>query len=259
MNRFKARLAAGAPAVAMWFTTPWAAALEPAAADGLDAALIDMEHTSLGLAAVENLCLVARLAGVTPLVRPPALGSDAVGRLLDCGAEGIVFPQVSDRAAAERARRSLRYPPDGTRGWGPNARQALADPATVRSRAYADAADDDLVSVFLIESVEGAEHVEEILDAGRPDAVAFGWSDHLVELDFDVAGTVRAAERVHAACHARGIGVALYPGPHHGLPAGTGERPWYPGCFMIAGMDSQLLGAAVRGALVKARAALPAP
>jgi 4-hydroxy-2-oxoheptanedioate aldolase len=258
VSSFKARLARGEPAVAFWMTEARPALLEPVAAAGLDAVLIDMEHTSLGLRDVEDLCRVARLAGVTPVVRPPRADSEAVGRLLDCGAEGIVFPQVVDAAGAERARRSLRYPPDGTRGWGPNARQLLADPATIRSRAYADAADADLLSLFLIESSEGVRNVEQILDAGRPDAVAFGWSDQMVELDFDLGATVAAASRVHEACRARGIGVALYPGPHHGLAAGTGEVPWYPGCFMIAGMDAQLLTAAARDAIVSARAAQPA-
>ena len=55
----------------------------------------------------------------TPLVRVPGVGADLVKPVLDCGALGVVFPQVATRADAEATVQAVRYAPEGRRGYGP--------------------------------------------------------------------------------------------------------------------------------------------
>ena len=55
----------------------------------------------------------------TPIVRVPGVGADLVKPVLDCGALGVVFPQVATRAEAEATVRAVRYAPAGRRGYGP--------------------------------------------------------------------------------------------------------------------------------------------
>lgn len=262
-NRFKRILADGLPATAMWVTVPWPSIMEILGNRGLDAAFVDMEHTSFGLDLAQALFTSAQLAGVTPLVRPSEVTPAKVSRLLDAGAEGIVFPHIDDRAEAAEARRMLAYPPAGSRGWGgSHTRRAMWDGPTasaamaasegedrgVFSADYVERATNELVAIFSIESVRGVENVDEILDAGRPDAVSFGWGDFSVEVGFDAARCRDALRKVDSACQARGIGVAVPPGD---IP----ER-YYPGCYVMAGIDSLILSQALGDALVHARTEL---
>ena len=253
-NRFKRLIQAGEPATAMWVTIPWPPVLEILGAHGLDSALIDLEHATFGLDLVEPMLVSAELAGITALVRPASLDPSQVGRILDAGAQGIVFPRVDDRADAELAWKSLRYPPLGVRGWGgSHTRHAMWQGAAgvaalrgttdsergVYTREYVTKSSSDVVSVFLIESLRGVENVEEILDVGKPDLVCFGWGDYSVEVDFDLPRCQAAATRVYDECRNRGIGVSVSVGQ-------SAAEGFYPGCFTIVGIDSILMSEAFR-------------
>jgi 2-keto-3-deoxy-L-rhamnonate aldolase RhmA len=164
-----------------------------------------------------------------------------VTRLLDLGVSGIVFPMIESAAQAEAARRALRYPPSGTRGWGGSHVRYVrwTGPEALRTADYLDAAGECLLSIFLIETPAGAGAIEEILDAGAPDAVIFGWGDFGVAVGFDPAASRTAAERVYRACRARDVGVARDP-------AAQLAPDFYPGCFTVAGVDSTLISDALR-------------
>lgn len=261
-NRFTSLLSSGEPALAVWVTIPWPSVLEIAGAWGIDAAIIDLEHTSMGLESLEHMLVAAQRAGVTPIVRPPDLEQTRTGRILDAGAEGILFPRIDDGDAAEGARRSLRHAPEGTRGWGgAHTRHALWQGSSaidgqlpqdrgVYSQEYVDKAARDVACGFLIESVAGVENIDDILDRGQPDVVDFGRGDFSVEVGFDDSRCDRAFERVYNACRDRGIGVNIAPKQL--------ARWYFPGCYSVVGMDSLLLSKAIEGAARDARGALAA-
>lgn len=261
-NRFKSLLGAGQPALAVWVTIPWPSVLEIAGAWGIDAAIIDLEHTSMGLESLEHMLVAAQRADVTPIVRPPDLEGTGVGRILDAGAGGILFPRVEDGDAAELARRSLRHAPDGTRGWGgAHTRHALWQGSSaiegqlpsdrgVYSQEYVDKAASDVVSGFLIESVRGVENIEDILDRGRPDVVDFGRGDFSAEVGFDDRRCDEAFEHVFRACRARDIGMNIAPQQV--------DTRYFPGCYSVIGMDSLLLSHSLERAASDARSALAA-
>src|SRR5579862_4848043 len=95
-NRLKALLSKGDPALVFWVSIPWPPIMEIAGACGIDAALIDLEHTTTSLESVQNLIVAAQLAKITPLVRPPSHERSTISRILDAGAEGIVFARIED-------------------------------------------------------------------------------------------------------------------------------------------------------------------
>ncbi len=224
----------------LWITLSSPNVVEIAGAAGFDAVIIDLEHASFGLEAVEAMTIAAELAGMTVLARPGGGGLSDVARLLDLGVSGIVFPMVASDKQAAAARAALRYPPGGTRGWGGShvRRTRWTVPERQRTQAYLDAVDESVLSIFLIETPEGADGIEEILEAGAPDAVIFGWGDYGVAVGFDQAAARAAAERVYSACRARGVGVAIDP-LQQLVP------DFYPGCFTVAGVDSTLISAAL--------------
>lgn len=261
-NRFREALAAGRRAVAMWVTTPWIGVIDVLGAAEVDAAFIDLEHVSYGLEEAEHLIVACEAARVSPVVRPSGIDPDEVARILDAGAQGIIFPQVETVEQAELAVRCLRYPPRGVRGWGgAHTRYAVwgggyaADffagrlpAAGVYCREYVEKAEGDALVVLLVETVAGVERIDHIAAVPGIDAVIFGWGDYSVEVDFDSARCRRAADAVHRACRRRGVGVALAPG-----------EEFYDGCFGLAGVDSMHMSSALTAAVGRTRADLRAP
>lgn len=259
-NRFKATLAAGRPALAMWLTTPWSAVPEIVGRAGLDAAFIDLEHVSHGIDEAERLIIACEAAGMSPLIRPARIDPSDISRLLDAGAHGIVFPQVESLEDAELAVRCTRYRPEGLRGWG-GAHTRLAgwrggyaadlfagarsDPG-VYTDEYVRMAHDHAAVVLIVETTRGIERIEEIATVEGVDAIVFGWGDYAVEAGFDREACRHAASAVYATAQKRGIGVALSPGD-----------AFYPGCFILAGVDSLHMSAALVAAVEAARKAFP--
>jgi 2-keto-3-deoxy-L-rhamnonate aldolase RhmA len=257
-NRFRAALRnGGPPPVAMWITLQSPNVVELVGAQGVDTVILDLEHTSSTSADMHSLIVAAQLAGMTALVRPAGIDHHEIGRLLDTGAEGIVFPMVSSAAEAAAAARAVRYPPAGSRGWaGAHARHVRwtgsrpdGDGYRLLSQEFVTAADESVATVFMIENRAGVDHLGDILDAGSPDAVIFGWADFTVEAEFDAARVAAARETVYSTCRARGVGIAISVVPRD-------KVEYYPGCFFSAGVDATITSEAVGARLSEVRAAI---
>jgi 4-hydroxy-2-oxoheptanedioate aldolase len=260
-NSFKQALSGAQPPITMWVTTSWLGVIETLGAAGADAAIIDLEHVSYGLEEAERLIVSCEAAGISPLVRPPGLEPELISRVLDAGAQGIVFAQVEDAEQAALAISCLRYRPHGIRGWGgAHTRYAgwqggyagdllsSGRGGGVYTTEYVQKACDDVVAILLVETVRGVEQIDAIAAVPGVDAVIFGWGDYSVEVGFDGERCRTAAAAVRAACHGQGVGVALTPG----------EAP-YPGCFRIAGVDSLHMSAGLTMAVQAARGEAEVP
>src|SRR5438105_9884354 len=86
---------------------------------GLDWLTIETEHNGLDAAEVEHLLRAADNTEAVPIVRVPSADHVYIQRALDTGAQGVMVPLVRSAAEAERIVRTTRYPPDGTRSFGP--------------------------------------------------------------------------------------------------------------------------------------------
>lgn len=86
-----------------------------AKATGHHSVLIDLEHSAMSLDTAAQLAAAAGDLGMTPLVRVPEREYGAIGRLLDCGAQGIVAPRIDTAAEARTVSRACRFPPRGQR------------------------------------------------------------------------------------------------------------------------------------------------
>ena len=72
-----------------------------AATAGFDTIYVDVEHNTLSIDAVCQICVSALQCQITPLVRVPANSPEFICRLLDGGAMGVIAPHVR---SAEEAR-----------------------------------------------------------------------------------------------------------------------------------------------------------
>ena len=95
----------------------------------------------------------------------PATRPELVKPVLDCGALGVVFPQIATRAEAEATVQAVRYAPAGRRGYGPT---YAALRWGLPNLEYLKAANEAVLNVVLIESLAGVDALDEILNVRRP-------------------------------------------------------------------------------------------
>jgi 2-keto-3-deoxy-L-rhamnonate aldolase RhmA len=73
------------------------------AAAGFQWAFLDTEHGGFDLETIQDICRVASMAGLCPIVRVADLQYSLVARAFDVGAQGVIFPRVESPELLERA------------------------------------------------------------------------------------------------------------------------------------------------------------
>ena len=148
------------------------------------------------------MSVAALSVGVTPIAR---VGTDQfyqAARLLDAGAQGIIFPHVDDAKRAKQAAMATKYPPLGSRSLGGLMAQAefanAADPASMA------ALNRETLTIVMIETQQGLDNAAEIAKVDGVDALLIGTND--LSADLGIPGKfgddkIAAAYRtVAAAC-----------------------------------------------------------
>jgi 4-hydroxy-2-oxoheptanedioate aldolase len=115
-NPFLSALRSGKPQIGLWVSLCSPFAAEVVAGAGFDWVLIDMEHSPNEYTTVLNQLQVFAAYDTTPVIRPDWNDAVKVKRLLDIGAQGLLFPMVQNPAEAAAAVAAVRYPPHGVRG-----------------------------------------------------------------------------------------------------------------------------------------------
>ena len=161
-------------------TIPSAVVSQAIAAAGADAVVIDMEHGALDHASVH--AMIAATAGTrcAPLVRVAENDAAQVKRMLDLGAEGIVFPLIRTVEDARRAVASLRYPPNGTRGFGPFIAQSRWGSSMP---TFAADTENKLVCCLLIETAEAVDNIDAILAVDGVDCAVTALFDAIRQIE----------------------------------------------------------------------------
>ena len=175
---------------------PSAVATQSLAAGGADVVLIDQEHGPVGPESMH--AMIASTAGTTcsPWVRVAGRDEGLVKAALDAGAEGIVFPLVTDAESAAECVSLVTYPPEGRRGWGPFVAHArwgvgLLDYLAVRGR--------ETICTILIETRSAVDHLEAICEVEGIDCLTIAPFDLSTELG--VSGQLDAPEVLEAVDH----------------------------------------------------------
>lgn len=185
---------------------PSAMVTQSIAAAGSDAVIIDFEHGAIDYATAHAMIAATAGTSCAPLVRVSENDPVQVKRALDMGAEGIVFPMIRTADDARRAVASLRYPPVGTRGFGPFMAQnrwqkSLTD--------YRDMADGNVVSILLVETKDGVDNINEICAVPGVDMIIPARFDLSTDLgvsgQFDHPKLVAAIARIEKVAHKAGI------------------------------------------------------
>jgi 2-keto-3-deoxy-L-rhamnonate aldolase RhmA len=177
------------------------------AAAGFQWAFVDMEHGGFDLESVQDICRVANLAGLCPIIRVGDLQYTLVARALDCGAQGIIFPRVESVELLERAVSWTKFPPVGIRGYGLTTAAVNYEGATMPE--IIDHVNANTMVVIQIETKKAVDMREELLAVPGIDAVMIGPADLSISLgvpgEFLHPLMVEAMEQVRDTCIRRGI------------------------------------------------------
>lgn len=182
MNRrsFKNEIRQGKKLMGTWVQMGSPEVVEMVGLAGFDFAVIDTEHSYFGVETSENLVRAADAVGLIPFIRVSRKDPTLIMKALDTGAKGFVYPGVLCRQDAEEAVSASKYPPTGTRGACPFVRGA--GHVCRNWDEYAKYANEDLVTILLVEGQEGVENFEEIISVSGVDVIMMGPFDLSVSL-----------------------------------------------------------------------------
>jgi 2-keto-3-deoxy-L-rhamnonate aldolase RhmA len=173
---------------------------------GFDWMFIDGEHSSIEADTAAQIAAASLAVGVTPVVRVAGLEHWHASRMLDNGAQGIVFPHIDSADEARRAMNACRYPPLGKRSMGGGLQQLgfAAMPVGEAARIV----NEETLVVVMIESPQGVENAEAIAAVPGIDALLIGTNDFCFECgipgQFEHPKVVDAYRKVIAACRKHG-------------------------------------------------------
>ncbi|MDP6356372.1 MAG: aldolase/citrate lyase family protein [Planctomycetota bacterium] len=184
-NRVKAILKEGKATIGSGISLPDPFVAEVMGQVGFDFLIIDLEHSPLTTSELQTIFIALRDSQSTKIVRSPWNDPVWVKRILDLGAEGIIFPWISSREECEQAVASTKYPPVGIRGWGPRRAARLSNDAG----EYFAKANDNILVFAQIENSGAVGNLDEILSTPGLDGIMIGPADlsasygHLMDRD----------------------------------------------------------------------------
>ncbi|WP_216913232.1 HpcH/HpaI aldolase family protein [Nocardia noduli] len=212
VNVIQRAFSEGRPSYGIWVAGPSQLAAEALGRGPLDWVLLDMQHGGIDASNLLPMIQAVELGGGASLVRVATNESSLITRALDLGAIGVVVPMVSTAQQARSAAAAVRYPPHGTRSFGP-----------IRNFYGVEAAAASVTCLVMIETAEGLENVAEIAATPGVDGLFVGPMDLGLALGVGLNGTDPANEtvseaiaKVVAAAEANGIFVGVAGmGPDH--------------------------------------------
>src|SRR4051812_13931840 len=169
---------------------------------GADFALLDTEHSGVGIETVKTQVAASRGLDIVPMVRVPGCHYHLIAPMLDAGAMGIMVPMVETEGQARQIASWCRYPPAGVRG-------------SAFGMAHDDYAGGDVVEkmrianertlvIALVETARGIANIDRIMAV---EGIDIGWLGHFdltasmgIARQFDHPDFLRAVDALVAAC-----------------------------------------------------------
>jgi len=206
-NTVKEKLASGKPAIGTWLSLASWVSAEYMAHIGFDWLVVDTEHSPVGFETTVQCFQAICTTSTIPMARVAWNDPMLMKRLLDAGAMGLVIPMVNSPEEAERAVKSMKFPPEGFRSLG-------GGRATVYGSDYLAQANDEIAVIVQIEHIDAVNKTAEILAVMGVDACFIGPND--------LAGSMGLKPDIHCSHpeHNAAVMKVLEASKKAGKPAG---------------------------------------
>ena len=175
-NKVKERLRQGKIAVSLNISRLRTVEIpQIAEACGFHWVFIDLEHSTMDLDVAGQICAASLPTGVSTIVRVPEGDVTRATRILDSGAQGVIFPHVQNANDAKSFSEACRFPPIGTRSLnygGPQLEYESLPPSEVM-----EGINTETLMVMMIETPEAVNNVADIAAVSGVDVLLVGGSD----------------------------------------------------------------------------------
>jgi 4-hydroxy-2-oxoheptanedioate aldolase len=213
-NRIRSLWARDEAVVNGWLAIPNSFSTETMAHAGWDSLTLDMQHGVIDYQSAVTMLTAISTTQTVPVVRVPWLDPGIIMKMLDAGAYAIICPMVNTRADAEKLVTAMRYPPQGSRSFGPI--RALLHPGP----DYPQHAKATVIAFAMIETRQALDNLDEILSVQGLDAIYIGPADLSLALgctprfDREEQPVVEAIDLILAKAREHGV----VPCIHNGTP-----------------------------------------
>jgi 4-hydroxy-2-oxoheptanedioate aldolase len=207
MKKLKERIKKGEAVNGCWLNLGSSLTAEIVGTAGFDWVLIDLEHGAGNEKDVLSQLQALEHSNTAAIVRIESAERQRIHRVLDVGAEGVMCPHINNLDEAKMVVSGLRYPPEGTRGV---AKMVRATGFGKNFAEYSSSANENIVGIAQIETIEALDHLDEIATLDGIDVLfigpadltmalgIFGQLDHQLFTDA-VKATVNAAQKAGKA------------------------------------------------------------
>jgi 4-hydroxy-2-oxoheptanedioate aldolase len=200
-SRIKAKLRRGEPALVVCCHFIDASLYEMTSLMGFDGIWLDLEHHTTSAETAAQLMRAARVGGADIVARPAKGEFMRMGRLLEAGAQAIMYPRCESAEEAAEVVRWARFAPIGQRGIdGANPDNPYC---FMPMAPYLDLANEHTLLLVQIESPKALDNVEAIAQVPGVDVLFIGPGDLSVlagvPFQFDHPTIQDAYRRVAAA------------------------------------------------------------
>jgi len=172
-NDFKASLQSRQRVFGTWLMMDNPVTAEALSFSGLDFLVIDMEHSATDVRQARAQLQAIAGGGASAVVRLPSSDRVVAKKVLDLGAQSLMFPMIQSAQDEQRAVAATRYSPEGVRGVAVMHRANRYKTVD----AYLENAARDLCVTVQIETTEAVANAAEIAAVSGVDGLFVGPGD----------------------------------------------------------------------------------
>ena len=214
-NRIKQAWKNNKPVLNGWLSIANAFVAEILAERKFDSLTIDMQHGVIDYSDAFHMLQAMRSSKVAPMARVPWLEPGIIMKMLDAGAQGIICPMVNNRDQAEKLVSYVRYPPLGTRSFGPVRSLVAYGPS------YYNEANENVICMAMVETAEAFANLEEIATTPGLDGIYIGPADltlglkkgaYAPGLDREEEDMIEVIKKILVTCKSAGIIAGIHTG-----------------------------------------------
>lgn len=205
IKSFRNALSTGKPLKGLLVTVPSNEMVEMISDAGFDWLFLDLEHSPMSHETLLNLLRCVSPKCLSAVRVPEATATD-VARVLDAGAEAVIFPRVSTEAQARHAVSLCKYPPEGLRGVGMGRGARYGKDFT----QYLQEANNSIACIVQIEDATAVTNAAAIAAVPGVDALFIGPYD--LSMSMGLPGEVthpRIQEAIASVARLKAPGLAL--------------------------------------------------
>jgi 4-hydroxy-2-oxoheptanedioate aldolase len=162
-----------------WSEIPTPYASNIIAKANMDFQIIDMEHGVFDFELSQNMIFAIKAENSASMVRVPSIDEAYILRALDIGADGIIFPGVESSEDILKIVKYCKYAPTGEKGFNP---YVYTGGYKAVDKKFFSEKNNELVIGVIIESKEGLNNLEQIVQNAHIDIVYIGQYDLSVSL-----------------------------------------------------------------------------